>query len=159
MTDTALIAPERAPLDERAAAYPAIVRALDYIDAQWRDQPSLPQIAEAAGLSPFHLQRLFTRWTGASPKRLVGALTHAEARVLLEAGASVLDAALETGLSGPSRLHDVFIAEEAATPGEVRKGGEGVAFSIGAAATPFGGGVFLWSPRGLSGLAFSDPGR
>lgn len=89
---------------------------------------------------------------------MLSALTHAEARALLEAGASVLDAALETGLSGPSRLHDVFIAEEAATPGEVRRGGAGAEFSIGLAATPFGSGVFLWNARGLSGLAFADEG-
>lgn len=147
-----------APLDERAAAYPRMTAALAYLDANWRDQPSLEDIARAAGLSPHHFQRLFTRWAGASPKRVLSALTHAEARALLQAGASVLDAALETGLSGPSRLHDVFIAEEAATPGEVRRGGAGAEFSIGLAATPFGSGVFLWNARGLSGLAFADEG-
>jgi len=159
MAQTAALEAVTAPLDERAAAYPAIIRTLSFIDERWRDQPSLAEIAEAADLSPFHLQRLFTRWTGVSPKRFVGALTHAEARAMLEDGASVLDAALNAGLSGPSRLHDVFIAEEAATPGEVKRGGDGVAFSAGVAPTPFGAGVFLWSARGLSGLAFADEGE
>jgi len=104
-----------APLDERARDYPRIVAALDFLSAHWRDQPDLNAAAAAAGLSPSHFQRVFTRWTGASPKRFVQALTHASARRLLVDGASVLDAALETGLSGPSRLHDVFIAEEAVT--------------------------------------------
>lgn len=146
-------------LDERARDYPRITAALEFLSEQWRDQPSLDDAADAAGLSPHHFQRLFTRWTGASPKRLVQALTHASARKLLVDGASVLDAALESGLSGPSRLHDVFIAEEAVTPGEAKSGGEGLVFKHGAAPTPFGTGVFLIAPRGLSGLAFADPGE
>lgn len=146
-----------APLDERARDYPRIVAALDFLSAHWREQPDLAAAAAAAGLSPGHFQRVFTRWTGASPKRFVQALTHASARRLLVDGASVLDAALETGLSGPSRLHDVFIAEEAVTPGEAKAGGAGLGFRWGQALTPFGAGVFLIAPRGLSALAFAAP--
>ncbi|KAA5803803.1 methylated-DNA--[protein]-cysteine S-methyltransferase [Alkalicaulis satelles] len=144
-----------APLDERARDYPRITAALDFLHENWRDQPDLAAAAKAAGLSPAHFQRVFTRWTGASPKRYVQALTHASARKLLVDGASVLDAALETGLSGPSRLHDVFIAEEAVTPGEAKAGGAGLALRWGCAPTPFGTGVFLIAPRGLSALAFA----
>jgi AraC family transcriptional regulator of adaptative response/methylated-DNA-[protein]-cysteine methyltransferase len=133
--------------------------ALAFLSEHWSEQPDLAAAADAAGLSPHHFQRVFTRWTGASPKRMVQALTHASARSLLVDGASVLDAALETGLSSPSRLHDVFIAEEAVTPGEAKSGGDGLVFKAGVAPTPFGAGVFLIAPRGLSALAFADPGE
>lgn len=146
-------------LNEAAKDYPRILAALAYLDANWTDQPSLEILANAAGLSPHHFQRVFTRWTGASPKRLVSALTHATARRLLVDGASVLEAAYATGLSGPSRLHDVFIAEEAVTPGEAKRAGEGLAFEWGAAPTPFGTGVFMAAPKGLSALAFAEPGE
>ena len=142
----------------RAQDYERVTAALSYLSDHWRDQPELCDIAAAAGLSPHHFQRVFTRWVGTSPKKLVQALTHASARRLLLDGASVLDAALETGLSGPSRLHDVFIAEEAATPGEVKSGGQTLTLRAGSAPTPFGTGVFLVAPRGLSALAFSDSG-
>jgi AraC family transcriptional regulator of adaptative response/methylated-DNA-[protein]-cysteine methyltransferase len=139
--------------------YARVTAALDYLSENWSDQPDLAAAADVAHLSPHHFQRVFTRWTGASPKRMVQALTHASARSLLVDGASVLDAALETGLSSPSRLHDVFIAEEAVTPGEAKSGGDGLVFKAGVAPTPFGAGVFLIAPRGLSALAFADPGE
>jgi AraC family transcriptional regulator of adaptative response/methylated-DNA-[protein]-cysteine methyltransferase len=144
---------------ERASDYPRVTAALDYLTEHWRDQPDLDAAARAAGLSPHHFQRVFTRWVGASPKKFVQALTHASARKLLVDGASVLDAALDSGLSGPSRLHDVFIAEEAATPGAVKSGGAELVMRWGQAPTPFGTGVFLIAPRGLSALAFADPGE
>jgi AraC family transcriptional regulator of adaptative response/methylated-DNA-[protein]-cysteine methyltransferase len=144
---------------QRASDYPRVTAALDYLTEHWRDQPDLDAAARAAGLSPHHFQRVFTRWVGASPKKFVQALTHASARKLLVDGASVLDAAMETGLSGASRLHDVFIAEEAATPGAVKSGGADLVMRWGEAPTPFGTGVFLIAPRGLSALAFADPGE
>lgn len=144
---------------QRASDYPRVTAALDYLSEHWRDQPDLDAAARAAGLSPHHFQRVFTRWVGTSPKKFVQALTHASARKLLVDGASVLDAALESGLSGPSRLHDVFIAEEAATPGAVKSGGAEMVMRWGEAPTPFGTGVFLIAPRGLSALAFADPGE
>ncbi|WP_439632619.1 methylated-DNA--[protein]-cysteine S-methyltransferase [Glycocaulis sp.] len=159
MTDLATPSETLPALALRASDYPRINAALDFIAAHWDEQPSLERIAQAAGLSPHHFQRVFTRWTGASPKRMIAALTHASARRLMREGASVLEAALETGLSGPSRLHDVFIAEEAVTPGNARSAGIGLEFAIGHAPTPFGTGVFLIAPRGLSALAFADAGR
>ncbi len=161
MSDTATFSAPRSDLEPDLTAsrdYARMTDALSFLTEHWTDQPDLKAVAEAAGLSPHHFQRVFTRWTGASPKRLVQALTHASARNLLVDGASVLDAALETGLSSPSRLHDVFIAEEAVTPGEAKSGGDGLVFKAGIAPTPFGSGVFLIAPRGLSALAFADAG-
>jgi len=146
-------------LDQSARDYERVTAALRYLDAHWRDQPSLKEIASAAGLSPSHFQRVFTRWTGVSPRRFNEALTHACARELMADGASVLEAALETGLSGPSRLHDLTIAQEAVTPGQARNRGAGLSFMLGRAPTPFGMGVFLIAPRGLSALAFADAGE
>lgn len=140
------------------ADYARMGAAIAWLSEHWRDQPDLDAAARAAGLSPQYFQRLFTRWTGTSPKRMVQALTHASARKLLVDGASVLDAAYETGLSAPSRLHDVFIAEEGVTPGEAKSGGARVILRMGEAATPFGTGVFLIAPRGLSALGFADAG-
>lgn len=145
-------------IDERAVAYDRMAGALEQLGETWRDWPDLSACAAAVGLSPSHFQREFTRWAGVSPKQFQAALAHAEAGDLLRQGASVLDAALETGLSGPGRLHDLFIAHEGLSPGEAKRGGAGAALTIGAAATPFGTGVFLISPRGLCGLGFADEG-
>lgn len=143
-------------LAERSADYHRMAVALEWLAARWMERPSLDEAAEAVGLSPFHFQRVFTRWAGVSPKTFVAAIAHAEARRSLEAGASVLDAAYDAGLSGPSRLHDLFIAQEAATPGEVRRRGAGMTLRWGWAPTPFGRGLFVLAERGLAGLAFSD---
>ncbi|MEQ8403814.1 MAG: bifunctional helix-turn-helix domain-containing protein/methylated-DNA--[protein]-cysteine S-methyltransferase [Oceanicaulis sp.] len=147
----------RSDLESRTD-YARMGAAIHWLSEHWRDHPDLAEAAHAAGLSPHHFQRLFTRWTGTSPKRMIQALTHASARKLLLDGASVMDAAYETGLSAPSRLHDVFIAEEGVTPGEAKAGGAQITLRIGEAATPFGTGVFLIAPRGLSALGFADPG-
>ena len=105
-------------LDEQARDYDRMAKALDWLALRWRDRPSLEEAADAAGLSPFHFQRVFTRWAGVSPKTFVASIAHAEAQKALAEGASVLDAAYDVGLSGPSRLHDLFITQEAVTPGE-----------------------------------------
>ncbi len=145
-------------LDAQAADYRRMAGALTWLSERWRDRPGLEAAAAAAGLSPFHFQRIFTRWAGVSPKTFTAALAHAEARRLLDEGANVLDAALDTGLSGPSRLHDLFIAQEAVTPGEARRRGEGLTLTWGWAPTPFGAGLFVIAPRGLAGLGFADDG-
>lgn len=147
-----------APLEDRAIAYHRMADMLAFMGETWRERPDLAACAAAAGLSPHHFQREFTRWTGLSPKQYQAALAHGAAGDLLRAGASVLDAALETGLSGPARLHDLFIAHEALTPGEAKSGGDGTSLTIGKAPTPFGMGVWLISPRGLAGLGFIDEG-
>lgn len=127
-----------ARLDEQAQDYVRMAKALEWLADRWRDRPNLEEAAAAAGLSPFHFQRVFTRWAGVSPKTFVASIAHAEARTMLEDGASVLDAALDAGLSGPSRLHDLFIAHEALTPGDARRRGGGLELRWGLAPTPFG---------------------
>ncbi len=144
------------PLDERCVAYDRMADALTHLGDTWRDWPDLRTCADAVGLSSSHFQREFTRWAGISPKQYQASLAHAEAGDLLRQGASVLDTTFETGLSSPSRLHDLFIAHEALSPGEAKSGGDGARLTIGKAGTPFGTGVFLISPRGLCGLGFAD---
>jgi len=148
-----------AALEQRSADYARMARALEWLAERWRERPSLDEAAAAVGLSPHHFQRLFTRWAGVSPKTFVAALAHAEARRSLEAGETVLGAALDAGLSGPSRLHDLFLSIEAATPGEARRRGAGLTLTYGYAPTPFGQGLFVTTPRGLCGLAFCDAGE
>ncbi|WP_300542697.1 methylated-DNA--[protein]-cysteine S-methyltransferase [Maricaulis sp.] len=144
-------------LDTSSRDYRRIASALAFLGENWRDHPDLEAAARAAGLSPHHFQRVFTRWVGVSPKKYVGALAHGAAREALDEGASMLDAAFDAGLSGPGRLHDLFIAHEAVTPGDAKRRGAGLAFTWGTAPTPFGEAVLLISPRGLSALAFADP--
>jgi len=144
------------PLDERSAAYTRMARALAFLGETWLDQPDLSECAAAMGLSPAHFQREFSRWAGLSPKQFQSTLAHGAAGEALREGASVLDASYEAGLSGPSRLHDLFIAHEALTPGEAKSGGDGVMLTLGKAPTPFGMGLWLTSPRGLVALGFID---
>ncbi|WP_421784590.1 methylated-DNA--[protein]-cysteine S-methyltransferase [Hyphobacterium sp.] len=137
--------------------YERVSEALSFLGEHWQDHPDLDAAARSAGLSPHHFQRIFSRWVGMSPKKYIGALAHDAAREALDGGASVLDASFEAGLSGPSRLHDLFIAHEQVTPGQARAKGQGLDFVWGATPTPFGTGVFLVAPRGLSALAFAEP--
>jgi AraC family transcriptional regulator of adaptative response/methylated-DNA-[protein]-cysteine methyltransferase len=146
------------PLLLASRDYERIADALAFLGENWRDRPSYEEAARRAGLSPHHFHRLFTRWTGTSPKRFVEALAHGDARAALSRGASVLDAAYDVGLSAPSRLHDLFIAHEAVTPGDAKRRGEGLDFVWGVAPTPFGRGIFLEAPRGLSALGFIEAG-
>jgi AraC family transcriptional regulator of adaptative response/methylated-DNA-[protein]-cysteine methyltransferase len=157
--DIATSNPGLVRLDEQAKDYDRMAKALDWLAQRWRERPSLEEAAEATGLSPFHFQRVFTRWAGVSPKTFVASIAHAEALKSLAEGASVLDAAYDIGLSGPSRLHDLFLTQEAVTPGEARRRGEGLTMTWGFAPTPFGTGLFVMTQRGLCGLAFADPGE
>ncbi len=130
--------------------------ALAMLGDSWRQRPDLATLARCAGLSPAHFQREFSLWAGLSPKQFQGALAHGAAGEMLRSGASVLEASLETGLSGPARLHDLFIAHEALTPGEAKAAGGGAVLTYGRAPTPFGEGAWLLSPRGLVALGFID---
>jgi AraC family transcriptional regulator of adaptative response/methylated-DNA-[protein]-cysteine methyltransferase len=143
-------------LQEQARDYHRMEKALAWLADRWSEHPSLDEAAAAVGLSPFHFQRTFTRWAGVSPKTFIAAIAHAEARRSLEDGSSVLDASFDAGLSGPSRLHDLFIAQEAITPGDARRRGAGLELRWGLAPTPFGQGLFVIAPRGLCALAFTD---
>ncbi|MEX2650753.1 MAG: methylated-DNA--[protein]-cysteine S-methyltransferase [Alphaproteobacteria bacterium] len=134
--------------------YDRIARVIRYLDAHVEDQPDLGTLAAEVGLSPFHFQRLFQRWAGVSPKRFLQFLTVDHARRLLASDASVLDAALDVGLSGPSRLHDLFVACEAVTPGEAKRGGDGLTIAYGFHPTPFGAALVGATERGICWLGF-----
>ena len=131
-------------------------RALEFIEAKVEDQPGLDDVAQAVGMSPFQCQRLFSRMVGVSPKKFLQFLTLQRAKAALE-DASVLDASYDAGLSGPGRLHDLFVAAEAATPGEFKARGEGMMIRHGVAEGPFGPTLILSSERGITGLAFVEP--
>ena len=137
-----------------ADIYRKIEQAIRYLDEHFQDQPDLEELAGVVGLSPFHFQRLFRRWVGISPKRFLQFLTVDYARGLLERSMPVLDAAFESGLSGPSRLHDLFVTAEAVTPGDVRRGGDGVAIRHGVHDSPFGPMSLGCTERGICWLAF-----
>jgi len=137
-----------------AGDYRRIERAIRFLEANARRQPPLRQIAEAAGLSEFHFQRLFSRWVGISPKRFLQFLTKEHARRLLEQSRNVLEASYEAGLSGPGRLHDLFITCEAVTPGDVQALGEGLLISYGLHPSPFGRCLLAVTERGVCALRF-----
>jgi AraC family transcriptional regulator of adaptative response/methylated-DNA-[protein]-cysteine methyltransferase len=136
--------------------YSRVERAIGFLQAHAHDQPSLETVAAEVGLSESHFQRLFRRWAGVSPKQFLQALTVTEAKRLLREGGdeSVLTTSHAVGLSGPGRLHDLFLRVEAMTPGEYKAGGAGLAMRWGVHATPFGDAVLAVTPRGLCHLAF-----
>ncbi|MCR9201607.1 MAG: helix-turn-helix domain-containing protein [Planctomycetaceae bacterium] len=136
--------------------YQRIAASIQRLQSDFRNQPSLSELAEAADLSPHHFQRLFVRWAGVSPKKFLQCLTVQAARQRLEAGASVLDAALDSGLSGPGRLHDLTVRLEAASPGEIKTGGAGWTIGFGFGDSPFGTCFMAAGPRGILRLAFVD---
>jgi AraC family transcriptional regulator of adaptative response/methylated-DNA-[protein]-cysteine methyltransferase len=138
--------------------YEIVRRTIEFISRQWREQPSLERIADHVGLKPLALQRLFTRWAGLSPKAFLQALTLDRAREVLSDSASVLDATYEVGLSGPGRLHDLFVTHEAMTPGAYKAKGEGITIRYAFHASPFGSALVMMTDRGLAGLAFADAG-
>ena len=147
-------------ISERTEDYARMAEAIRYIDATREAQPGLEAVAAHLGLSQAHFQRLFSRWVGVSPKKYQQYLTLEHAKTLLRERRSVLDTALEAGLSGPGRLHDLFVGWEAMTPGEYGRGGEGLAIAHGAGDTPFGEAMAFWTDRGLCGLAFTaETGR
>src|SRR6186713_1470011 len=163
MMENDMLSPERfsdlAPLSSAAADYDVVRRAIAHIKGNWRSQPEIEQIAEAAGVTPTELHHLFRRWAGLTPKAFLQALTLDSARTLLRDSASVLDASYEVGLSGPGRLHDLFVTHEAMSPGEWKSGGEGLTMHYGFHSSPFGKAIVVVTERGLAGLGFADPGE
>jgi AraC family transcriptional regulator of adaptative response/methylated-DNA-[protein]-cysteine methyltransferase len=137
--------------------YAVVRRAVAFISEHWRSQPEVEAIAHACGVTPDELHHLFRRWAGLTPKEFVAAITLDHARKLLRQSASVLDAAYAVGLSGPGRLHDLFVTHEAMSPGEWKAGGEGLTLAYGFHPSPFGDALVAATQRGLAGLAFADP--
>ncbi|MEX0841850.1 MAG: bifunctional helix-turn-helix domain-containing protein/methylated-DNA--[protein]-cysteine S-methyltransferase [Xanthobacteraceae bacterium] len=147
-----------APLTGPASDYDLVRRAVAFVSEHWRGQPEVDAIAEAVGVTATELHHLFRRWAGLTPKSFVSALTLDHARRLLRDSASVLDASYEVGLSGPGRLHDLFVTHEAMSPGEWKSGGEGLRIAYGFHPSPFGMALVMVTARGLAGLAFADAG-
>ena len=139
--------------------YAKVRSVLEHLTNDWRDQPSLAELAAPVGLSEDSLQKLFTRWAGLTPKAFLQALTLDHARALLKDSASILDAALDSGLSGPGRLHDLFIAHEAMSPGAYKAKGGGLTISYGFHPSPFGIALAMITEHGLCGLSFADQGE
>ena len=138
--------------------YAKVCDVIAHVSENWRDQPSLETLAARVKLTPDQLQRLFTRWAGLTPKAFLQALTLDNAKRMLEQSASILDTSLDVGLSGPGRLHDLFVTHEGMSPGNYKSRGEGLRISYGYHPSPFGVALVMASPYGLCGLAFCDAG-
>lgn len=144
-------------ISQELTNYERIARAIDYLKANFKRQPSLEEVAENVYLSPYHFQRMFTEWAGVSPKKFTQYLSVEYAKGLLkEKQASLFETALETGLSGTGRLHDLFMKIEGMTPGEYKNGGEALSINYSFAESPFGPLILAATPKGLCYLAFGE---
>ena len=138
--------------------YETVRRVIEKISLDYRDQPSLETLAADVGQTPTALQKLFTRWAGLSPKAFLQAVTLDHARKLLDQGMPLLETSFEVGMSGPGRLHDLFVTHEAMSPGDYKTRGDGLTIRYGYHISPFGVALIMVTDRGLAGLSFNDPG-
>ncbi|RUM96538.1 methylated-DNA--[protein]-cysteine S-methyltransferase [Pseudaminobacter arsenicus] len=152
---TAILQQEITP---QGGDYETVRRVIEKISLDYRDQPSLEALAEEVGETPTGLQKLFTRWAGLSPKGFLQAVTLDHARRLLDSGMPLLETALEVGMSGPGRLHDLFVTHEAMSPGAYKTRGAGLTIRYGFHLSPFGVALIMVTDRGLAGLSFNDAG-
>ena len=136
--------------------YERIACIIRYLDDHHFQQPDIETLAKKIGLSSFHFHCLFTKWAAITPKNFLQCLTLSHAKELLKEGASILDAALATGLSGPGRLHDLCVNLESASPGELKAGGKGWILSVGFSESPFGRCLLADGPRGICHLSFIE---
>ncbi len=142
--------------DQEQLNFERIAEAIRYLRQNFTSQPALDHIAEKVHVSPFHFQRLFTQWAGVSPKKFLQYLTVEYAKAILQnKGATVYDAAYETGLSGTGRLHDLFINIEGMTPGEYKNGGEDLSINYSYAESPFGNIMVASTHKGICYMAFA----
>jgi AraC family transcriptional regulator of adaptative response/methylated-DNA-[protein]-cysteine methyltransferase len=134
-----------------------VAEAIQYLTQNFKDQPELDEVAEKVHLSPYHFQRLFSEWAGVSPKKFIQFLTVDYAKSLLkEKGLTLFDAAIESGLSGTGRLHDLFINIEGMTPGEYKNGGADLSINYSFAESPFGDLLVGSTTKGICHMAFAD---
>lgn len=136
--------------------YERIAAAISYLEEHYQAQPTLEELAAALYLSPFHLQRLFSRWAGVSPKRFLQYLTARHAKTLLANAHSVLDTTYASGLSSPGRLHDLLVVTDAVTPGEFKRKGADLTITYGRHSTSFGDVLIATTERGICALSFID---
>jgi AraC family transcriptional regulator, regulatory protein of adaptative response / methylated-DNA-[protein]-cysteine methyltransferase len=145
-------------IDEAGDDYKIIQRAVEFMSHHWREHPSTEIIAHNSGVSSTELHHIFARFAGITPKAFMQAITLDQARILLKSN-SVMDTSYELGLSGSSRLHDLFVTHEAMSPGEYRKGGQGLNIHYSWHASLFGHALIMITARGLCGLAFANEGQ
>lgn len=137
--------------------YSRIAEAINYIKENFKRQPSLEQIAEHVNLSPFHFHKIFADWAGTTPKKFLQYISTEYAKKLLkENQASLFDVAFETGLSGTSRLHDMFVTFEGMTPAEYKNGGKSLVINYSFAESPFGNLILASTTKGVCYMAFED---
>jgi len=142
------------PFSQESQDFDRIEKVIQFIEQNFKQQPELKSISDYVGLSEFHLQRLFKRWVGISPKRFLQYLTKEHAKTLLRKSENILSVTYESGLSGPGRLHDLFVNCEAVSPGEYKLHGHGLKIYFGTHQTPFGKCMIAKTDRGLCGLFF-----
>jgi AraC family transcriptional regulator of adaptative response/methylated-DNA-[protein]-cysteine methyltransferase len=136
--------------------YEKIAQAIEYIEGNFKFQPSLDEVAKKVGLSPFHFQRLFTKWAGTSPKKFLQYISLEHAKKLLEDQTSMLQAAAKTGLSGSGRLHDLFVTIEGMTPGQYKNGGKNLTIRYGFYPSPFGPVLVACTDKGVCFVGFAQ---
>ena len=138
--------------------YNRIADAIDYIKINFKEQPNLDEVAEKVHLSPFHFQRLFTEWAGTSPKKFLQYISVEHAKKILKENnhATLFDAAFDTGLSGTSRLHDLFVNIEGMTPAEYKNGGKNLFINYSFAESPFGNIIVASTEKGVCFMAFAE---
>lgn len=144
---------------ELSQHYKKIEQAIQYIEANWQNQPELEEIASAIGMSEYHFQRVFTQWAGISPKRFMQFLTREHAKELLAKSENLLETTHKVGLSSLGRLHDLFVTTEAVTPGEYKSRGAGLTIRYGIHPTPFGKCLIAATERGICHLGFVETGE
>ena len=149
-------APESAAGASCALDYQRVERAIAYLHRHAATQPELAEVARHVHLSEFHFQRLFMRWAGVSPKRFLQHLTLERAKQRIARAGSLLEVSAGAGLSGPGRLHDLFVTLEAMSPGEYKSGGAGLEITFGVHESPFGWGLIASTARGICALRFLE---
>lgn len=142
--------------DQLSQDYDRIEQVIRFLDSHQDEQPSLKEMAQIVNLSEYHFQRMFSRWVGISPKRFLQYLTKEKAKQLLLKSDDLLSVAHKSGLSGPGRLHDLFVASEAVTPGEYKQRGQGVIIRYSVHPSPFGECLVANTDRGICNLMFVD---
>ena len=141
---------------QQALNYDRIATAIDYIKMHFKEQPGLEEVAGKVHLSPYHFQKLFSEWAGTSPKKFLQYISIGHAKKLLKDQSTLFDAAFETGLSGTSRLHDLFVNIEGMTPAEYKNGGKSLFVNYSFAQTPFGNIIVASTAKGICHMAFSE---
>ncbi|MFA6150248.1 MAG: methylated-DNA--[protein]-cysteine S-methyltransferase [Chitinophagaceae bacterium] len=144
-------------MEEASQQYNKIAEAIAYINDNFKSQPNLDEVAKQVHLSPFHFQRLFTEWAGVSPKQFLQHISISYAKdILKNQQASLFDTAIETGLSGTGRLHDLFVKIEGMTPGEYKNGGENLSIAYSFTESPFGKILVANTEKGICHIAFAE---